>query len=60
MKFLRIPDVIKKTGLARSTIWMMCKEGRFPIPIKISERVTVWDNDLIEEWMKEVCSENQL
>lgn len=60
MKFLRITDVMEKTGLARSTIWMMCKEDRFPKPIKLSERVTVWDCDLVEEWMKGISNECKL
>ncbi|WP_321311953.1 AlpA family phage regulatory protein [Halarcobacter sp.] len=51
-RFIRIPDVIKKTGLAKSTIWLWVKEGKFPKPIKLSPRVTVWEEEKIELWIK--------
>ncbi len=51
-KFLRITQVIEKTSIARSTIWLWVKENRFPKPIKISARVTVWQEEEIDEWMK--------
>jgi prophage regulatory protein len=49
--FLRIKDVMKKTGIARSTIWLWVKEDKFPKPIKLSPRITVWDNNEIDKWM---------
>lgn len=49
-KFLRITNVMKKTGIARSTIWLWVKENKFPQPIRISPRVTVWIESEIEEW----------
>jgi len=48
--FIRIKDVMKKTGIARSTIWLWIKQGKFPEPIKLSKRITVWDEKMIEEW----------
>ena len=32
--FLRIKEVMKMTGIARSTIWLWVGEGKFPKPIK--------------------------
>jgi len=48
--FLRIKDVMKKTGIARSTIWLWVKEDKFPKPIKLSPRITVWSEDEIDNW----------
>ncbi|TLS99584.1 helix-turn-helix transcriptional regulator [Aliarcobacter cibarius] len=48
--FLRIKDVMKKTGIAKSTIWLWVSEGKFPKPIKLSPRITVWDEELINRW----------
>lgn len=48
--FLRIKDVMKKTGIARSTIWLWVKEDKFPKPIKLSPRITVWSEEEIENW----------
>ncbi|WP_419765447.1 MAG: helix-turn-helix transcriptional regulator [Arcobacter sp.] len=50
--FIRIQDVMKKTGIARSTIWLWVKENRFPKPVKLSARITVWEEDKIQEWQK--------
>ena len=51
--FLRIVDVMKKTGIAKSTIWLWVSEGKFPKPIKLSPRITIWDEISIEQWKKE-------
>ena len=52
MIFLRIKDVMKKTSIPKSTIWLWVKEERFPKPIKLSQRVTVWKESDIDEWME--------
>lgn len=48
--FLRIKEVMKKTGIARSTIWLWVSEDKFPKPIKLSPRITVWEEQKVEEW----------
>ena len=39
---LRIKQVLKFIPVSRSNWWAGVKVGRFPQPIKLSERVTVW------------------
>lgn len=39
---LRIKQVLKFIPVSRSSWWAGVKTGRFPQPIKLSERVTVW------------------
>lgn len=51
--FLRITDVMERTKLARSTIWLWVKQGKLPAPIKLSERVTVWRESDLNDWMNE-------
>jgi len=51
--FLRITEVMKKTGIAKSTIWLWVSEDKFPKPIKLSPRITVWEEEKINYWMKE-------
>ncbi len=58
--FLRIKDVMKKTGIAKSTIWLWVSEGKFPKPIKLSPRITVWDEISIEQWKKEKNLSNHM
>ncbi|QKF67848.1 putative transcriptional regulator, AlpA family [Arcobacter venerupis] len=51
--FLRIVDVMKKTGIAKSTIWLWISEGKFPKPIKLSPIITIWEEEKVDNWMKE-------
>ena len=37
--------------VAHSTLWRMVKDGRFPAPIKLSERVTAWRTDEVAAWV---------
>jgi predicted DNA-binding transcriptional regulator AlpA len=39
---LRIKQVLRFVPVSRSTWWAGVKDGRFPKPRKLSERVTVW------------------
>ena len=40
--FLRVNEVLKFIPVGKSTWWAGVKSGRFPAPIKLSDRVTVW------------------
>lgn len=50
--FIRIPQIIGDpkadpplpaiVPVSRSTLWNMVKEGRFPRPVKLGPRITVW------------------
>lgn len=44
-RLLRITDIIAPDGpipVGKSTWWEGVKEGRFPQPIKLGPRITVW------------------
>ena len=34
-----------------STLWRMVKRGDFPVPHKISQRVTAWCKDDVQRWL---------
>ncbi len=51
-KFIRLPEVMDTTGLARSTVWLWIKDGKLPKPIKLSSRVTVWKKSDIDKWVE--------
>ena len=40
--FLRIWEVLKLIPVGKTTWWMGVKSGRFPKPIKLGDRITVW------------------
>ena len=56
-QFLRLPQVMEISGLAKSTIWAYVKKGKFPQPIKLSARVTVWKLSDIHKWMESFNTE---
>lgn len=39
---LRVAQVLRFIPVSRSHWWKLVAEGRYPRPIKLSERVTVW------------------
>ena len=51
IKFLRIGDLQDKVGLSRSQIYKLIAEGDFPKQDKLGERVAVWQESKVEEWM---------
>lgn len=34
------------------TLWRMVKAGKFPAPVKLSERVTAWRAEDVRAWMQ--------
>ena len=49
-RYLRLPDVLNETGLAKTTIYHLIGEGTFPKPVKISRRAVAWREGAIEAW----------
>ena len=51
MRFLRIGDLQEKVGLSRSQIYKLMADGAFPKQNKVGERISVWQESEVEEWM---------
>lgn len=51
-KLLRIKSVSEKTEIGKSTIWLWVSQGKFPKPIKLSPRITVWKESILDEWIE--------
>jgi predicted DNA-binding transcriptional regulator AlpA len=49
--FLRLPQVLAFIPVGRSTLWAGIKQGKYPRPLKLSERITVWRAEDIREWI---------
>ena len=47
---LRLKDVSRLVGLSRSTIYSRVSDGRFPRPLRVSERSVRWRMQSILEW----------
>jgi len=50
-KALRLPAVAEKTGLSKTHLYRLVQAGKFPKPIKLSERVSAWDEAAIDSWL---------
>ena len=48
--FLRLPAVLKITGLSRSTLYRMVAEHTFPAPVRLAKRAVGWRHDDVRQW----------
>jgi prophage regulatory protein len=48
---LRLPDVIRATGLSRSAIYRLEARGEFPARVRVSTRATAWRSDAVIAWI---------
>lgn len=44
-----IPDIIP---FPSATLWREVKAGSFPVPVKLSQRVTAWRVEDVRKWMR--------
>ena len=49
---IRLPEVIAKTGLSRSTIYFQISKGNFPKGVPIGDHARGWLNHEIDAWIE--------
>lgn len=49
--FVRQAAILPVLGFSATTLWRRVKQGTFPQPIKLSERVTAWRAEDVHAWM---------
>ena len=54
MRLLRERDRRIKTGVPRSTWYVLMAKGLAPQPVKLGERSVAWVEDELEAWMREL------
>ena len=59
ISILRLPDVIKRTGLSRSSIYQKISDGDFPRPISLSSRAVGWIEFEIDDWLEQRISSSR-
>jgi prophage regulatory protein len=57
---LRLPQVIKKTGLSRSSIYLRVSKGEFPKPVYLGDRAVGWLQNEIDEWIVEKIEQGRI
>jgi prophage regulatory protein len=50
-RILRLPAVLERTGLSRSTLYRKIKAGTFPSQVAISLRCAGWRESEVRAWL---------
>lgn len=57
LELLRVSDVLSLVSVSRSSWWSGVKSGRFPAPLKLGPRTTVWRRDDIKKLIADGAEE---
>ena len=49
-ELLRMPAVVQRTGLGRSTIYRLMATKRFPMPVRLASRAVGWRSTDLDRW----------
>lgn len=52
-RLLRLPQVIERTGLGRSSIYEAIRRGAFPAPVALTQTARAWRSHEIDQWIEE-------
>ncbi|MBN2644618.1 MAG: AlpA family phage regulatory protein [Desulfuromonadaceae bacterium] len=55
-RLLRMPQLLEIVPLGKSTIWAYVRQRKFPAPVKISSRCTVWKESEIQAWLAQLAA----
>lgn len=58
--FLRLTEVMARTGLSRSAIYLSISEGNFPQNINLSARSVAWLESEIDAWMQDRINQRSI
>jgi prophage regulatory protein len=53
------PPIKPIIPISKTAWWKGVAEGKYPQPIKISEKVTVWRSDQIEALIEQLCAKQR-
>lgn len=59
-RLLRLPEVMARTSLRRSTIYEMMQGGSFPKPIKLNLRSNGWIEAEVSDWVTARIAEREV
>jgi len=51
-RLIRLPEVKRRTGLSRSTIYDLMDRGVFPLSVQIGLRMVAWVETEIDAWIE--------
>ena len=57
-RLLRLSEVETIIGCKKSSIYRMMNEGKFPKGISYSERLVVWPETIVLQWVQDVINQS--
>jgi prophage regulatory protein len=58
-RFIKEKECKHITGLSRATRYRWYKANKFPAPIRLSGRITVWRLSEIMQWIEQNCAQSR-
>ena len=58
-KYINIDDIISSLKIDKKTLKQWIKENRFPAPLKVDDRATLWSYVVIENWIAQQHKTNE-
>lgn len=52
-RLLRLPEVLSRVGLSKSTIYARVAAGSFPASVRLGEKSVAWIEADVEAWIQE-------
>ncbi len=52
-RLLRTRDLEEILGVSRTTIWRLRRAKAIPTPSLLGDRIVVWEQEVIDEWVKQ-------
>ncbi|MCP5017692.1 MAG: AlpA family transcriptional regulator [Ketobacter sp.] len=59
-RILRLPEVIKLTGLSRSSIYLRMANNEFPESFSLGGRAVGWLEQAVDEWIVERIEQSRI
>ena len=56
--FLRLPQILEIFPVGKSSWWEGCRTGRYPKPVKLGPRTTVWRAEDIAALVERLGAQN--
>jgi prophage regulatory protein len=51
LRLLRLPEVLDRTGLGRTSLYVAMKSGAFPAPAHLGGRIVAWSESEVDAWI---------
>ena len=60
IQLLRLPEVLGRTGLSRSTLYSLIQRGLFIAPVHpVGTKVSVWPSDRVDAWIAQQINRSE-